>query len=89
MWEFRVLCEISKLLWESFCDFHRSVISIAASIFVSHHLLGQRQEGDAIDCGPSRDRRSYGRLCGRLWDRSAFDDDLALQEPEDRRLRIR
>jgi hypothetical protein len=24
MWESRVLCEISKLLCESFCDFHRS-----------------------------------------------------------------
>jgi hypothetical protein len=31
--------EISKRLWKSFCDFHRCVISIAASIFVSHHLL--------------------------------------------------
>jgi len=32
MWESRVLCEISKRLWKSFCDFHRRVISIAASI---------------------------------------------------------
>jgi hypothetical protein len=29
MWESRVLCEISKSLWESFCDFHRDGISIA------------------------------------------------------------
>jgi hypothetical protein len=34
MWESRVLCEISKLLWKSFCDFHRSVISTAARLFV-------------------------------------------------------
>jgi hypothetical protein len=34
MWESRVLCEISKLRWKSFCDFHRSVISTAAAIFV-------------------------------------------------------
>jgi hypothetical protein len=36
MWESRVLGEISKRLWKSFCDFHRRVISIAASLFVSH-----------------------------------------------------
>jgi hypothetical protein len=23
MWESRVLCEISKRLWKSFCDFHQ------------------------------------------------------------------
>jgi hypothetical protein len=39
MWESRVLCEISKRLWKSFCDFHSRVISIAASIFVSHLLV--------------------------------------------------
>lgn len=33
MWESRVLCEISKLLWKSFCDFRRSVISTAACEF--------------------------------------------------------
>jgi hypothetical protein len=33
MWESRVLCEISKLLWKSFCDFHGSVISTAARFF--------------------------------------------------------
>ncbi len=31
MWESRVLGEISKRLWESFCDFHRRAISIAAA----------------------------------------------------------
>ena len=34
MWESRVLCEISKLLWESFCDFHTSVISTAARFVI-------------------------------------------------------
>ncbi|MPZ19425.1 MAG: PQQ-binding-like beta-propeller repeat protein, partial [Luteitalea sp.] len=29
MWESRVLCEISKRLWASFCDVHRRVISTA------------------------------------------------------------
>src|SRR5262245_47892923 len=29
MWKSRVLCEISKLRWKSFCDFHRSDISTA------------------------------------------------------------
>jgi hypothetical protein len=29
MWESRVLCEISKRLWKSFCDFHGRVISTA------------------------------------------------------------
>jgi len=37
MWTTRVLCELSKLLWKSFCDFHRSVISAAAR-FSSIHL---------------------------------------------------
>ena len=30
MWESRVLCEISKFLWKSFCDFHGNDISTAA-----------------------------------------------------------
>ena len=29
MWESRVLCEISKSLWKSVCDFHESGISTA------------------------------------------------------------
>jgi hypothetical protein len=45
MWESRVVCEISKRLWKSWCDFHSRVISIVASIFVSHHLLGCRKKG--------------------------------------------
>jgi hypothetical protein len=45
MWESRVLCEISKRLWKSFCDFHSRDISIAASICVSHFLLGRRERG--------------------------------------------
>ena len=40
-WESRVLCEISKLLWESLCDFHRSVISIAVCV-LRHLLLRKR-----------------------------------------------
>jgi hypothetical protein len=31
MWESRVLCEISKRRWESFCDFHGRVMSTAGS----------------------------------------------------------
>ena len=31
MWESRVLCEISKVRWKSFCDFHGTGISIAVS----------------------------------------------------------
>jgi len=29
MWESRVLCEISKSLWEPFCGFHGDAISTA------------------------------------------------------------
>jgi DNA-binding IclR family transcriptional regulator len=29
MWESRVLCETSKRLWKSFCDFHSRAISTA------------------------------------------------------------
>jgi len=39
MWESRVLCEVSKRLWKSFCDFHGRVISVGAWFFVSHHVL--------------------------------------------------
>ena len=45
MWESRVLCEISKLLWESFCDFHRSVISIAARFWFFVTAFRQRENG--------------------------------------------
>jgi len=31
MWESRVLCEISKRRWKSFCDFHGRVISNSRS----------------------------------------------------------
>ena len=31
MWASRVVCEMSKRLWASFCDVHRRVISTAAS----------------------------------------------------------
>ena len=31
MWESRVLCEIPKVRWKSFCDFHGTGISIAVS----------------------------------------------------------
>jgi hypothetical protein len=34
MWESRVLGEISKRLWKSFCDFHRRGISTAGLIIV-------------------------------------------------------
>ena len=32
MWESRVLCEISKFLWEPLFGFHRNVISIAVFV---------------------------------------------------------
>ena len=63
MWESRVLCEISKLLWKSFCDFHRSVISTAASSFESSP---PRLDRGIADPGRPADRRSWGLLCGRL-----------------------
>jgi hypothetical protein len=31
MWESRVVCEISKVLWKPFCGFHSTGISIAVS----------------------------------------------------------
>jgi hypothetical protein len=43
MWKSRVLCEISKRLWKSVCDFHNRVISTAASR--GDHLLGLRIQG--------------------------------------------
>ena len=68
MWESRVLCEISKRLWKSFCDFHSRVISIGASIFVSHHLLGCRKRGmldparDQAECEDHRSVPAVKRL---------------------------
>jgi hypothetical protein len=45
MWGSSHLCEISKHLWKWICDFHRCFISVAASVLVSHHLLGSRVTG--------------------------------------------
>ena len=64
MWESRVLCEISKHLWESFCDFHRSVISTAARLFVVTSLVAVKL--GIVDLGRRADRRSWGILRGRL-----------------------
>ena len=45
MWESRVLCEISKSLWESFCDFHRNAISTATASRFLGYLLSVRLAG--------------------------------------------
>src|SRR5688572_19555575 len=64
MWESRVLCEISKLLWKSFSDFHRSVISTAARfVVVTSSFLCH---GGIAGPGRRADRRSWGILRGRL-----------------------
>jgi len=53
MWESRVLCEISKRLRKSFCDFHRRVISTArrsydSSVASSPVDLGRRPSRPAF-----------------------------------------
>ena len=37
MWESRVLCEISKPRWKSFCDFHGGGMSTAVGAGVSEN----------------------------------------------------
>jgi hypothetical protein len=58
-----------------------SIISIAASMFVSHHLLGCRKRG-MLDPALSHDRRFYGLLRGRLCVRSALDGDSGFTSPK-------
>ena len=62
MWESRVLCEISKSLWEPFWGFHRDGISTAvfAGGVGGHRIPGVLRPGPVID------RRSWGVLCGRF-----------------------
>ena len=88
MWKSRVLGEISKRLWKSFCDFHRRVISIAASIFVSHHLLGcrTREMLDLAALAIVVPTVSYAVMLA--CDRSC-DGDGDRHEPDVRRLRMR
>ena len=45
MWESRGLCEISKRLWKSICDFHSRVISTAGCA-LRDHLLWLRIRGE-------------------------------------------
>jgi hypothetical protein len=56
MWESRVLCEISKPRWKSFCDFHGGGISTAVGAGVSE----KRSRGSKLD-GTSG-RRSRDRI---------------------------
>ena len=65
MWEARVLCELSKPLWESFFDFHRGVISMAAPFLCFVTSFGTETRG-MLTLAPSADRRSYGLLRGRF-----------------------
>ena len=60
MWESRVLCEISKRLWKSLCDFHRRGISTAVSLDLVARF--RVPIGGMLDPAPSSDRRSYGLL---------------------------
>jgi hypothetical protein len=86
MWESRVLCEISKRLWKSFCDFHRRVISIAVSMVVFISLLPHT--GEIGPWPPSRSlflqppTRSFVRSIG-------VQRRVGCQEADARRLRIR
>jgi hypothetical protein len=53
MWESRVLCEISKSVWESFCDFRGDVISTArrrhdSSVTSSSFGFGRRPSSPAF-----------------------------------------
>jgi hypothetical protein len=65
MWESRVLCEISKVLWKSFCDFHRTDMSTAAQFVVFTSSASNR---GIVDPGRRADRRSWAILCGRCQD---------------------
>lgn len=64
MWESRVLSEIAKLLWKSFCDFRRSVISTAARLSSWSPPLPSIP--GIADSGRRLDRRSWGILRGRV-----------------------
>ena len=67
MWESRVLCEISKVRWKSFCDFHGTGISIAVS-GVHAENVGAAASLDRPGC-PREDAidRIEGKgLCGCL-----------------------
>jgi hypothetical protein len=63
MWESRVLCEISKRRWKSFCDFHGRDISTAV-----RDRVGPSQFWGYPDIGRPGDRRSCGLLGRRLSD---------------------
>ena len=48
MWESRVLCEISKSLWEPLLGFHRDGISIAAFVVARRDRARIQGDGDAV-----------------------------------------
>jgi hypothetical protein len=59
MWESRVLCEISKSLWEALFAFHRDGISTAVFAFgIRKELPGAHIRGMLYPCRPA-DRRSW------------------------------
>ena len=63
MWESRVLCEISKSLWEPLLDFHRDAISTAVFVGARDARAGIRGMLYPL---PAR-RSSFWRLLrGRL-----------------------
>jgi hypothetical protein len=63
MWESRVLCEISKSLWEPLFGFHRDAISIA--VFAGARRIETGIQGMLYPCRRA-DRRSLGFLRGRF-----------------------
>ena len=74
MWESRALCEISKRLWKSICDFHGRVISIAFRNCFTSFPLGMLCPRWADD------RRSWGRLYGRVSAGSVIDRGFRFHE---------
>src|SRR5262245_29837182 len=60
MWKSRVLCEISKVRWKSFCDFHGPAISSAADARIAPQRSDQR-DGDRPGWPRSDDRRTGRR----------------------------
>ena len=66
MWESRVLGEISKVLWKSFCDVHRTAISTA--LFMVSLATVERSTQGVLHPSPAADRRASGILGGRFLD---------------------
>ena len=64
MWESRVLCEISKSLWEALFAFHRDGISTAVFVVAKNAI--EFNSGGMLYPYPPVDRRSWRLLRGRF-----------------------